>query len=84
VANEAHRGSKSESSSAISLELGLNPGRSLQVRFRPAQIAHLRFVAGKVELNTRPAARVRIVCGRGLIQCAWLRIFDPVSRWNGF
>jgi len=64
-------------------ELFFDLGRSLQVRFRPVETAWLRFVAGKVELNSRPAARVRIACGRGLIQCA-LRIFCPVSRWNGF
>jgi hypothetical protein len=32
-------------------ELGVDLGRTLQVRFRPVETAHLRFVAGKIKLD---------------------------------
>jgi hypothetical protein len=42
----------------------------------------MRFIRLIVECE--PAARVKMAYERGLIQRAWLRIFDPVSRSNGF
>jgi hypothetical protein len=41
----------------------MNLGRSLQMRFRPVEAAHLPFVAGKVEVD-RAVIWMQALCAR--------------------